>query len=181
MQSSNEVYQAPEAELDKPEESKVYELASRLERLKASLIDIVIFLLVYIPIVHLTRDAYFKWHPFLGFFESLDKESIITISANLYFVPVSLVVFLLIHGYLLAKNGQTLGKKIVGIAIVSNTTNTKPPMWKLILLRYCQLFLWRINLVASGVCILINWLFIFGKEQRCLHDLVANTKVVRVR
>ncbi len=84
----------------------------------------------------------------------------------------SLQLFLLVH------DGQSVGKKLMKIAIVVNETNDHPSAFQLIVLRsavplipfvlpYLGLGLYALNL-AWGL----------GDEQRCLHDFIAGTTVV---
>jgi len=89
----------------------------------------------------------------------------------------SIGIFLLINGYWLATKGQTVGKKLAGIKIVS-TENTLVPFGSLIGRRY--LLFWIASMIPYGNIIgLINVLFIFRKSRRCLHDDLAGTMVVQ--
>jgi len=86
-------------------------------------------------------------------------------------------VFLAINGYWLATQGQTVGKKLAGIKIVSRE-NTLVPFGRLIIRRY--LLFWIAALIPFVNFLgLINVLFIFRKNRRCLHDDLADTMVVR--
>lgn len=87
--------------------------------------------------------------------------------------------YLLVNGWLLHARGQTLGKAIVGIMIVSSGTSQLAPLWKLVLIRALffptlyLVFFFPLTLIA-----VIDQAFIFGKQRRCLHDLVSGTAVV---
>lgn len=82
-----------------------------------------------------------------------------------------LVLFVIFQIYLLASQGQTIGKSLLKIKIVRNDDESNPGFWRAVVLR---------NLI-SGVLGLIDILFIFGAERRCLHDYIADTKVVDER
>ncbi len=88
-------------------------------------------------------------------------------------------LFLLLHGYLLAKYGQTIGKKLVGIRIVT-VNNTPVAFPHLILKRYVPMWLLLMVPVVGGYLNLINILLIFHSDRRCGHDLIAGTKVIRL-
>jgi uncharacterized RDD family membrane protein YckC len=82
---------------------------------------------------------------------------------------------------LISKTGQTVGKRIVGIRIVKTPTGELPGFLHGVVLR-----IWVMGLITSipylGGCIaLIDYLFIFGQERRCLHDYIASTKVIVAR
>lgn len=89
--------------------------------------------------------------------------------------------YLLLNGWLLAKRGQTLGKWIVGIKIVSNKTGGPAPLFRALALR--ALFFPLLYLIMlPGPCLIpmIDLVFIFGKSRRTLHDRICRTSVVRV-
>ena len=86
----------------------------------------------------------------------------------------------------LVRAGQTLGKKLCGIAIVM-TGGNEVPFWKLVLVRAWFFPLLFAPLLAGpampllALAPLIDQAFIFGQQRRCLHDLIAGTLVVSVR
>ena len=81
--------------------------------------------------------------------------------------------------YLLTTRGQTIGKKIVGVKIVRYADNSSPGFVYACLLRSI------VPSMISGVPFLgalfslVDICFIFGEERRCLHDLIAGTKVLK--
>ncbi len=97
----------------------------------------------------------------------------------LFFILVgfTILVYFIVNGYYLYKYGQTVGKKIIGIKITDNNGNL-PGLSKTYLLRY----LIPAAISAFPVFGIIFWfadaLFIFGKNRKCLHDFLAETKVV---
>jgi uncharacterized RDD family membrane protein YckC len=90
------------------------------------------------------------------------------------------IIFFLLHGFLLQQYGQTLGKRIMGIAIVT-MDNQKPAFMLLIIQRY--LSQWIIGMVpVIGIFLrLADILAIFRPDKRCIHDHIAKTKVVDLR
>ena len=88
-------------------------------------------------------------------------------------------MFLLCHGYLLYKNGQTIGKWVFDISIVK-LDDSKIEFTPLLLKRYLPISLVS-NIPVVGVIVtLADGLFIFRKDRRCIHDLIAGTKVVQL-
>ena len=77
----------------------------------------------------------------------------------------------------LHRTGQTFGKKMLGIKIVRND-GSRAGLGRIFWLRmFVPGFVGAIPLVG-GLFGLIDPLFIFGEEKRCLHDLIADTIVV---
>jgi uncharacterized RDD family membrane protein YckC len=88
------------------------------------------------------------------------------------------VVFFAINYKFLITSGQTVGKKVLEIKIV-DLNGSVPLFQPQLLIRYAVYLLpGQIPVVGQFISI-INILFIFGKEKRCIHDLIAKTKVVK--
>ncbi len=88
--------------------------------------------------------------------------------------------FLLLNGYFLKTNGQTVGKKLSGIRI-ADLDGKVPDFAKVVLLRYLPVSLVATIPLVGGYLTVIDVLFIFRSDRRCLHDLIAGTKVVTAR
>ena len=96
--------------------------------------------------------------------------------------------YLLLNGYLLVTNGQTLGKRLLGLRIQSATDGALLPFPQLLLRTYALLlvsaliapvsFLIAFALLFSAY--VVNLFFAAGKPQRCLHDYLAGSVVVRI-
>lgn len=86
---------------------------------------------------------------------------------------------------LLVQNGQTVGKKVVGIRVI-NSQGENPGFWKIFLVRSLPFAVVgaALNLALKqpamgGLVTLVDALFIFGPTRRCLHDILADTHVVK--
>jgi uncharacterized RDD family membrane protein YckC len=84
--------------------------------------------------------------------------------------------------YLIVKRGQTVGKMAAGTRIAM-LDGSRPGFVNALALRTWPV--WAFSLLAGalpalGVATLIDVLLIFRADRRCLHDLIAGTKVVRV-
>ena len=80
---------------------------------------------------------------------------------------------------LLVKRGQSLGKRALGIRIVRVSDESIPGFVKVVILRLFVPAL-LVGIPYVGILIwLVDALFIFKDERRCLHDLIADTKVIK--
>ncbi|WP_213959740.1 MULTISPECIES: RDD family protein [unclassified Variovorax] len=93
-------------------------------------------------------------------------------------VALDLVVFLLLNGYLLVMRGQTIGKAIFRIRIV-RPGGAPASAARVVGLRYCLDALMGVTTGTILLYALVDGLFIFRKSRRCLHDIIADTVVVR--
>ena len=74
--------------------------------------------------------------------------------------------------------GQTWGKKLLSLKIVDLQGN-KPSLADLLLKRYLPTHAIA-NLPCLGlIYVLVDSLMIFRADQRCVHDLIAGTRVVK--
>lgn len=82
---------------------------------------------------------------------------------------------LLYNVILLSTKGQSLGKKILGIRIVNYEDDNNPGFVKAVLLRIA------VNKLIAIIPLygLVDICAIFGQERRCIHDLIAGTRVVQ--
>lgn len=71
--------------------------------------------------------------------------------------------------------GQSLGKRALQIKVL-RSDGAEVELWRIVLLRN---LLVAVLSQVLGVFGLIDVLFIFGKEQRCLHDYMSDTIVVQ--
>lgn len=160
-------YAAPIADISQTETTEVV-LASRGARFVGALIDGILLTVIFIPLM--MASGY--WERALA-----QQEETLLQMAMIGLLGIS--VFLTINGYLLAKRGQTVGKIIAKTRIVSNETNELLPFFKVYGLRYLPLQIIAYMGTLGSLLTLVDALFIFGQDRRCLHDIVAGTKVVR--
>jgi uncharacterized RDD family membrane protein YckC len=91
--------------------------------------------------------------------------------------------YLLLNGWLLAARGQTLGKALTGLVIVS-ADGDAAPLWRLVCIRgpfFALLYLPMLYAVVGLLALLplIDQAFVLRRDRRALHDLAAGTRVVR--
>lgn len=145
--------------------------AGRGKRLGAALIDG----LTYVPWV-----GAFVWAYEMRTSAAREQLPVPQTSGMLIFLGVLLVLgVMVVNCVMLHRSGQTIGKRALDIAVV-RSDGSPIALSRYILLRVLPIgLLGRIPLVGRYVG-LIDVLLIFGKERRCLHDLIADTIVVDV-
>lgn len=78
---------------------------------------------------------------------------------------------------LLHQNGQTIGKRVLGIKVV-RTNGDRISLGRIIGMRFIPISLLNAIPYLGGLISLTDSLMIFGNERRCLHDLIADTIVI---
>jgi len=146
------------------------DLAGRGARLGAVIIDA----LIIFPILFGIAKATGFWDTMLP---RLANGIPLSMEENIVAFLVGQTLFLILNGSLLANHGQTIGKRIMKVKIVV-MEGKQVGFLKLYSLRYLVFSLISQIPVAGGLLSLLNVLFIFGKERRCLHDRITGTKVV---
>jgi uncharacterized RDD family membrane protein YckC len=166
-------YAPPSAQvLDIPVD--VVERADRLLRLAAWFIDWILWVLAIGP---LTVGA-FLW---LGSTMASSSETAIDTSVILI---VSLVGFAFLATWItlncvfVYRNGQSIGKKMVGIKVV-RADGSRASFARIFWLRNVVNYLPNLIPIVSFVYWLVDPLLIFGDKQQCLHDMIADTIVIR--
>lgn len=141
------------------------QLASRGSRLGAVLLDNICVLLALVPgVLALVSAA-----------ESYGNDGM---GAALFLLVVGFIGVLGVQIYLLVKQGQTIGKRAVGIRIVDYEDGSLLSAGRILGIR--QLlpgFIAGIPYVG-WLFALVDVLFIFGEERRCIHDHMARSRVV---
>lgn len=94
------------------------------------------------------------------------------IAAGLY-----LIAMLAIQAVLLAKHGQSIGKRLAKIKIVDVNTNEKVSLMRAFSLRSILFILPTFYLFPFFS--IIDWAFSFNKNRQALHDKLAKTKVIK--
>ncbi len=140
-----------------------HNLASREQRFSAAMIDGILGTVVMLPL--------FSYY---GIWELIMTETPIPNDVSYIIIAYSLFMFFALHGLLLFRYGQTIGKRMMGLAIVM-LDGQRPSFTHLILNRYLPQ--WIAGSIHPFLG-LVDIMFIFRGDRRCLHDLIAGTKVV---
>jgi uncharacterized RDD family membrane protein YckC len=108
-----------------------------------------------------------------------DATSAMFTGAGITVTVVALLIWCVITAWLVATRSQSIGKLLVGIKVV-RTDGSPASFGRIILLRnvvsFLPSFLPFIGLLYQLV---IDPIFIFQDSRRCLHDMIADTIVVR--
>ncbi len=170
MEGQN-LYAAPQAEIRRDQPLQPWEgmgqMASRMQRLGAAFIDFLILLVIYIPL--------------LFAMVVIDEAGGGGETMALIGMGVFLVGALALAGinlYLLYKNGQTIGKKLLGIKIVRSDMVSRASLMRILFLRIFPVWLIGNFPCVGSLAIFGNYVAIFSAEQRCGHDYIADTHVV---
>ena len=84
----------------------------------------------------------------------------------------------MIQGKLLIRDGQTIGKKIIGIKIINAYTLGKVKWFNIIFIRW--IFFEILSVLPYGtIIVLTDALFIFRKNRKCIHDMLSGTVVAQ--
>lgn len=138
-------------------------LAGRLDRLLAFVIDTLLAWVLFFPLMFLIV------HFTVGF-EILDNYNHYDMDVRLWLAGqfLSIAICCALNGRLLARNGQTIGKKLFGMRI-ANMEGSVPEFWYQIIKRY---------FFAGVIPLPIDAWSIFRRDRRCGHDRYAGTQVV---
>lgn len=167
-------YQPPEARIDQPpplpDSPDDQVLAGRGARLGAAIIDTIILLVILMPLLFV--GGYFTY-----VMEAAQRGEDVGLGYALLSAVAGFVVFVLVQGWPLHTSGQTWGKRLLQIKIV-DLEGRKPSLGRLLGARYFPMQAVGSIPLIGGVLGLVNVLFIFRNDRRCVHDLIAGTRVV---
>ncbi len=154
-------------------------LAGRGERLLAQILDNVIGLACALP--GLIMMALAAARAGLGFGTTLDKLTTAAgFGAGLMVALAAVLALAAVQLWMVVTSGQTIGKRVLGVRIVTFQDETNPGFVKVFLLRaMLPAVVGAIPLIGVPFT-LADYGFIFRADRRCLHDLIAGTKVIKV-
>lgn len=144
-----------------PADKPASELASPGIRLVALIIDLLIYTIPAIVV-------------YIIFGGADDLDDLSRVGSGLSTV-INIAIFI-VQTILLATRGQTIGKIVMKIRIVDADTGEHPGGWRIIMLRVIA----HTILILTIIYLPIDSLFIFRKDRRTIHDLIAQTRVDKV-
>lgn len=168
-QSQDARYAPPQSHVEdvlQPGQTQPGELATRGTRFLAAMLDAgisiaVIWLLAkFTPINLWEDDGLGLWEPRISSAAS------------------GIVLYLVLHGYLLATRGQTIGKALFKIRI-ARPDGSRAQIGRILALCDGPAFFTTIWPLLGPIYVLIDSLFIFRASRRCLHDQIADTVVLQ--
>ena len=90
-----------------------------------------------------------------------------------------MVFYLAINASFLARNGQSLGKKALGIKIV-RADGSKATLGRIIGMRLAPMWVSALIPFVNMIVGLVDSLLIFRETRKCLHDNIADTIVIKI-
>ena len=159
-------YAAPESRiLSPPPLTQEDELADRGMRLAAHFIDIGFYLAAIIPGVIIMVLA------------ASSNDDVIA-NAGILVMFAGLLGFGVYNCVLLHRNAQTLGKKLMRIKI-ARVDGSRAGLIRIFFLRGLPIGILNAIPLIGYIFALVDPLMIFRNDQRCLHDLIADTIVIK--
>ena len=158
-------YAAPTARVAEVFATSAFVKSTRLSRLGAVLLDTAV---VVVPVIVISVMMPSLW-----------VKGDASFSMVMGVIGLGLIGFAIYQFVMLYRHGQTLGKKILGIKIV-RSDGSRAGFGRIVLLRYIVPGVIGAIPYIGILFSLIDPLFIFGDEKRCVHDLLADTIVVDV-
>lgn len=163
-----------------PAATEALPLAGLSRRLAAAMLDGLIYFFCLLP--YLTAfNALFSDRLANG--EAVSLEMLVKIYSECW--PKSLpylLILAVVQTALLCRRSQSIGKYFVGLQIVNVHDDAPAGPVRAYLLR--SLLIWMIEqipLLGKPLFWLADSFCIFREDQRCIHDLIAGTKVVRLK
>jgi uncharacterized RDD family membrane protein YckC len=172
---SSNLYAPPRSDVKDVGGDEALALASRWARLGAVIVDGLVGFIWFTP-AYVTNFATIaqqsRGNP-MAVWINLAK------TGGWFYVGVlGALVVLAIDLNLLARNGQTIGKKLLGIKVV-RVDGSPVSLVRVFFVRYvCNTFLTLIPLFGS-LYSLVDCLMIFGESRRTVHDRIADTIVIQ--
>jgi uncharacterized RDD family membrane protein YckC/RNA polymerase subunit RPABC4/transcription elongation factor Spt4 len=110
---------------------------------------------------------------FFATFENDDEMTLV----GLFLMFAGMIAVAVVNWVMISQRGQSIAKRIMGMRIIIRDTGELPGFLRGVLLR-----VWVPAVInqACNLFALVDALWIFGDERRCLHDLIAGTIVIDV-
>jgi uncharacterized RDD family membrane protein YckC len=156
-------------------------LAERGARLLAASIDELILLAISLPMVFGAVPAIITMISGGTDPELLDTSDVLRVMVRgpgTIITVVALIAWCVITAWLVAANGQSIGKRMVGIKVV-RTDGSRASFARIFFLRNVVNALPNLLPYVGWLYQLVDPLLIYQDSRQCLHDKIADTTVVR--
>jgi uncharacterized RDD family membrane protein YckC len=172
MQDQVNPYAPPKAVVRDAAEAGEFNLATRGSRLGAALLDSLTGFVVALPV-------FIAMGPnIVSLMAGGQIDNLAAIGLAGAISSVLAIALLIVTIILVSRNAQTIGKKLVGIK-VARSDGSKAGLGRIFWLRNVVNTLISMIPFVGSLYGLVDVLFIFGEKQRCLHDHIADTIVIR--
>jgi uncharacterized RDD family membrane protein YckC len=168
-QSRPNLYAPPQSDVSDTTDDMELVRAGRGERLGAHLLDGIIPTIVMVPMLI-----------GLGFdFSALSTGNVGTFTVvGIVIAVIGLLAWVGITIYFVHRNGQTIAKRIIGIKVV-RSDGSRASLGRIFWLRNVVNGLPAAIPFLGYVYQLVDYLLIYGEKQQCIHDMIADTIVVK--
>lgn len=161
------------------------ELASREARTGAALINAFYYFTSMVPGSIAMGRKLLEQNPELakGGMPRLDDLDLSALAEGVMWVWAGLLSAMCLQAILIAFRGQNLGKVMLGGRVVRFSDGQPAGFVRGVLLRFFLpvmiMMMLNVAFPLGFLFLVVDYCFIFRADQRCLHDLMAGTKVVR--
>jgi uncharacterized RDD family membrane protein YckC len=143
-------------------------LAGRGARLGAAIIDgLILGLLTTVPLILVMG----------GWAAYVNAAAAASFLFKIILSVIGLTAYVVVNGMLLARDGQTVGKKLVGIKIV-RADGSKADLMHILLRRVLPIYVCQFIPFIGWLLLLADDCCIFRDSKQCLHDQIADTVVI---
>ena len=156
-------YAAPSAVVDDVAPEGEFVLAGRGERFLAVIVDGLVASPMYVA-------------GFIIYGATLRNQTPSLIA--MLFVLIYGIALIVVNLTLVARNAQTIGKKLLGIK-VQRKDGSRASLGRIFWLRNVVNAIPSFIPFVGAIYGLVDVLFIFGEPRRCVHDYIADTVVVK--
>lgn len=170
MPSPNQAnpYAPPQAEVRDTAAHDETELAGRGTRLGAAIVDTIIGAIAIAPMLIGANFEAMQSGDYMNAFSGVGIG--IAVIASLILIGITI--------YLVHKNGQTVGKKLLGIKVVRSDFSPAS-LGRIFWLRNIVNAIPGVIPFVGNFYGIVDHLFIFGERRQCVHDKIADTIVVK--
>lgn len=170
MNTSNQAnpYAPPQAEVRDSAVHEENELAGRGTRFGAAMLDSLIAGIAVVPMLIGANFQAMQTGDYMNAFSGVG-------------LAIGFIAVLALLGYtiyLVHTNGQTVGKKILGIKVVRSDFS-KASLARIFWLRNIVNAIPGVIPFVGNFYGIVDHLFIFGERRQCVHDKIADTIVVK--
>ena len=95
-------------------------------------------------------------------------------------IGLAMILLTIVQAVLISKRGQSIGKIALGIRIAHSVDGSNPGFLKGFLIRtFVPQIIYQVPFLGF-LFLLVDSCFIFSERRQCIHDLMAETVVLKV-
>lgn len=166
------IYAPTEVRVDDVQAEGDMELATRLSRLGAAIVDgLIIGVPFYILFFMVVPDPF-------GMAASATQSIVSEFLLSIVMFACAFVIYAAVNWVPLEASGQTWGKKLLNIRVV-RSDGSPVGAKRVLFVRYLPIQSAAMIPFIGTIIGLVNTLMIFRESRKCLHDDIADTVVVK--